>query len=35
LQKDACGYAKVLKKRREEKSMKNGQVSKRIKQWVL
>jgi hypothetical protein len=22
LQKDACGYAKVLKKRREEKSMK-------------
>jgi hypothetical protein len=33
LQKDACGYAKVIK---EKKSIeKNRQVSKRIKQWVL
>jgi hypothetical protein len=33
LQKDKCGYAKVIKEKK--KYEKSGQVSKRIKQWVL
>jgi hypothetical protein len=37
LQKDACDYAKVIhEKRKKEKSIeRNGQESKRIKQWVF
>jgi hypothetical protein len=29
------GYAKVIHKKRKEKELKNRQVSKLLKQWVL